>query len=38
LKPMFLFFCSNKNQTSTKAIETHVFFFLQNNKNQTSTV
>jgi len=29
LKPMFLFFCNNKNQTSTKAIETHVFFFWQ---------
>jgi hypothetical protein len=27
LKPMFLFFCNNKNQTSTKAIETHFFFF-----------
>jgi hypothetical protein len=29
LRPLFLFFGNNKNQTSTKAIETHVFCFLQ---------
>jgi hypothetical protein len=29
LGPMFLFLCNNKNQTSTKAIETHVFVLLQ---------